>query len=63
MGNEQESNVEEDIPAYKASLVSEFRLVDASNDDEAASHGALSEYPFFNENEELRKKMIFKSKE
>ena len=58
-----ESSVEENIPTHEASLVPEFGLVDASDDDEAAANGALSEHPFFDGNEELRKEMVFEPKE
>ena len=59
----EESSVKEDIPPHEAPLVPEFKLVDASDDDEAVSHGALPEHPFFGGNEELRKEMIIGSKE
>ena len=58
-----ESSTEEDVPPHEVSLVLEFGLVDASDDDEAASHGALPKHPFFSGNEELRKRMVFGSKE
>ena len=57
-----ESNAEKDVPPHEAPLVPEFGLVDAS-DDEATSHGALPEHPLFGRNEELRKGMVFGSKE
>ena len=58
----EKSSAEEDVPPHEKPFVLEFELVDAPDDDEAASHGALSEHPFFGENKELSKKMIFGSK-
>ena len=58
-----ESSAEEDVTPHKVPLVPEFGFVDASDNDEVASHRALPEHLFFDENEELKKKMIFGSKE
>ncbi|KAG1371176.1 hypothetical protein COCNU_16G002700 [Cocos nucifera] len=53
-----EFSVEEDVPSHEVPFVLEFGLVDAFDDDEATSHGALLEHPFFGGNEELRKGMV-----
>nr|XP_019706130.1 LOW QUALITY PROTEIN: uncharacterized protein LOC109505844 [Elaeis guineensis] len=55
----EESSAEEDISPHEALFISEFRLVDASDDNEAVSYGALPEHPFFGGNKELRKEMWF----
>ena len=63
-GNDSgDSSVEEDVPSHEAPLVPTFRLVDASDDDETISYGALPEHLFFYGNEKLRKRMVFRSKE
>ena len=61
--NSGEFSAEEDVPPHEVSLIFEFRLVDASDDDEAASHGALPDHLFFGGNEELTKRIVFESKE
>ncbi|KAG1355219.1 hypothetical protein COCNU_07G013310 [Cocos nucifera] len=57
-----EFSVEEDVPPYEVPLILEFGLVDTFDNDEAASHGVMPEHPFFGGNEELGKKIVFRSK-
>ena len=59
----RESSAEEDVPPHKTLFIPKFGLVDASDDDKTASHGALPEHSFFGGNEELRKRIVFGSKE
>ena len=61
--NSRESSAKENVLPHEMPLVPEFRLVDASDDNETASHGVLSEHLFFDENKELKKRMVFGFKE
>ena len=63
VSDSRESGAEEDVLPHETPFVPKFRLVDASNDDKAASYGALPQHLFFDGNKELRKGMVFGSKE